>query len=291
VLTALAARTDKPTVVYTYTEPAALARQVLRQLRLPLYVGIASCARGMAALAHAGEVRDEPDVPIDPTALAAARAAIASCADGVLCEYEAKAALRAFGLAVSREALATTAAEAVAIAADIGRPVALKVQSPDVPHKVAAGAVALGCRTVDDVEDAFARVVNATRANAPGAHLHGVLVQEMAPTGFEVLIGVENRSGLGPIVLIGLGGELVEVLNRTVAYPAPFGLPTAHRLVAELGIDRVVTDVGPLAQLASDVSQLAAAASDLIAELDLNPVIVERASGRPHIVDALIARD
>jgi acyl-CoA synthetase (NDP forming) len=290
VLTALAARTDKPTVVYTYTEPSQLACDVLRELRLPLYSGIASCANGLAAVVRAGESCAEPDHPLPPSALHDARGLVAACDADVLCEYEAKAALAALGVAVPPEVLAATAAHAVNAAEQLGYPVALKLQSPDVPHKAAAGGVVLGCRSAADVEHAFAQIVAAVQADVPHARVHGVLVQPMAPPGFELLVGVQNRSGLGPIVVLGIGGELVEILNRTVAYPAPFGPATARRLLTELGVHRVVDDLAPLADVVSRVSAFAAGAADLVAELDLNPVIVERRSGRVHVVDALLAR-
>ena len=127
----------------------------------------------------------------------------------------------------------------------------------------------------------------------------------MAKAGLELLVGVQNRSGLGPIVVVGFGGALVEIIDRTAMFPAPFGEAVAAEMLREIGVDRALgpefaefTGMGPddvdralapLYRLVAGVSQFAWAARDTMAELDLNPVIVDRTTGTPTIVDALIA--
>lgn len=294
MLEQIVASVDKPMVVYTYTEPSALARDVLRELRLPLYTTIAGCADGVAALAAADAAHrlaaEDEGVDAAPAGLDEARRLIHTAPDDTLCEYEVKEALTAIGVASPHEVLATTVGDAVDAARRIGFPVALKVQSPDVPHKARAGGVVLGASDDTAVARGFDQVIMATLASHPDARVAGVLVQQMAPPGIELLVGVQNRSGLGAIVVLGLGGELVEVLRRVVAHPAPFSPRTARRLLAELGIASVVGSLDACAELVSAVSHLASALDDRIEELDLNPVIVERASGMPHVVDALLVR-
>jgi acyl-CoA synthetase (NDP forming) len=293
MLEQIVASVDKPMVVYTYTEPSPLARDVLRELRLPLYTGIAGCADGVAALAAAGVARrpaSDDDTIMTTPGIDEARRSIEHARDDTLCEYEVKEALAAIGITSPHEVLATNAREATTAARDIGGPVALKVQSPDVPHKARAGGVVLGAIGDDSVARGFEHVVMATRAAHPDARVAGVLVQQMAPSGLELLVGVQNRSGLGPIVVLGLGGELVEVLRRVVTYPAPFSPGTARRLLAGLGVGEIVRSLDDVAALVSAVSRFAHELQDIVAEVDLNPVIVERASGTPHDVDALLVR-
>src|SRR5206468_994693 len=102
-------------------------------------------------------------------------------ATGVLCEYEVKQLLAGVGLPTTRETLVATADEAVAAARAIGFPVALKVQSPDLPHKQAAGGVLLGLASLSAVEGGFEEIMARIGRHHPDAAVHGVLVQEMVP--------------------------------------------------------------------------------------------------------------
>jgi len=209
----------------------------------------------------------------------------------VLCEYEVKALLALLGLDTTTERLVTTGPEAASVAEAIGFPVALKVQSPDLPHKQAAGGVLLGLRSGPAVEAGFAEISARMAFRHPGAAVHGVLVQEMVPVGVELIVGVDNTSGLGPMVLLGLGGSLAEVLSRSVMYPAPFGSETAMALLVDVGADRLVQTAARLDQVAAllaAISRLAAEGADLISEMDLNPVVVDPATGLARIVDALL---
>jgi len=225
---------------------------------------------------------------------------------GALCEYEAKLVLHELAdlaSVIPPERLATSREHAVAAASQLGYPVALKVQSRAIAHKAAAGGVALNLGDAQAVRDAYDRVVEAAGAHLDGTHFDGVLVQPMAASGLELLVGVQNRSGLGPIVVIGYGGALVEVIDRTVMFPAPFGATVAAELLREIGIEQAFaadTDdaeaavdrdqrLAPLCRLVAAVSQFAWAARDTMAELDLNPIIVDRSTGGVTIVDALIA--
>jgi acyl-CoA synthetase (NDP forming) len=217
--------------------------------------------------------------------------------DGPLCEYEAKLVLHELpdlAAAIPLERLATSREHAVSAATHLGFPVALKVQSRAIAHKAAAGGVALHLTDGDAVRAAYDRIVDAAGTHVDGTHIDGVLVQSMAPAGLELLVGVQNRSGLGPIVVVGYGGGLVEVIDRTTMFPAPFTAAIAAQLLDEIGVSRVLGAVDPeqlaaLHRLIAAVSQFAWAARDTVTELDLNPVIVERTTGAATIVDALIA--
>jgi acyl-CoA synthetase (NDP forming) len=283
-----------PVVMYGYTDPSADSRSVLRQLGLPFYPSPARAARSLAALVAAAPSDDRAASARVRSAGVAAVVEQLQRAPTVLCEYQVKSLLTSLGLDGPAENLATTAAEASSFAADIGFPVALKVQSPDIAHRRVAGGVILGLTSASDVEAAYHALISRVTSNRPGASVHGVLVQEMVPLGLDLIVGVDDTSGLGPMVLVGLGGDLAEVLDRSLVYPAPFGTRTALGLLREIGADRVLRSAGSrstlrgAARLLSSVSRLASAGRGVIRELDLNPVVVDHETGQARIVDALI---
>jgi acyl-CoA synthetase (NDP forming) len=275
----------KPVVLYGYTEPTDEHRAVLRQLRLPFYASPVRTARALAALV-APVPGPGPDT-LSPPAVSAVVDRLRR-SPVVLCEYEVKALLALLGLDTTAERLVATGPEAASAAAVIGFPVALKVQSPDLPHKQAAGGVLLGLESASAVEVGFASISADVARRHPGAAVHGVLVQEMVPVGFELIVGIDNTSGLGPMVLVGLGGSLAEVLRRSVMYPAPFGAETAMAMLVEVGADRLLVRLDEVAGLIAAISWLAAEGAQTISELDLNPVVVDQTTGRARIVDALL---
>jgi hypothetical protein len=117
--------------------------------------------------------------------------------------------------------LATTPEEAAAHARAIGYPVAVKVQSRQVLHKTDIGGVVLGLRDDDAVITAFQRVLANARAALPNATLDGVLIQEMAPVGVEVIFGMKRDERFGPILLFGVGGIYVETYHDVALRRGP----------------------------------------------------------------------
>ncbi|MBI4608924.1 MAG: acetate--CoA ligase family protein [Candidatus Rokubacteria bacterium] len=214
----------------------------------------------------------------------------------VLTEPEAAQVLAAYGIRQPREAVATTEADAVEAARRLGFPVVLKLCSPDVLHKTEAGGVKLGLGDADQVRRAFEEL--RAIAAARGARFSGVLVQEQVAGDVEVIVGARHDPTFGPVVLVGLGGVLAELLKDTALRLAPVSPDAARRMLAELSGYQLLTgfrgrpavDLDALAGLIATVSRLA---SELpLAELDLNPVIL-KAGGRGAVaVDRrLILRD
>ena len=171
----------------------------------------------------------------------------------------------------------------------IGRPVALKVQSADIPHKTEAGAVALHLAGADAVGAAYDSVLAAAKRHAPAAHIDGVLVQPMAPPGREVILGIHSRPDLGTVAdgrsrrRSGRGAGRCGACARCRSIEA-----TARALIARLkaahGIRAAIAarrrrNVEALAELMVRLSHFAADHADDIAAIDLNPVIVH-AAGR-----------
>ena len=185
--------------------------------------------------------------------------------------------------------------EAVTAAHAIGRPVALKVQSTDIPHKTDAGAVALNLTGADRVRLAYENVLAAAKRYAPTAQIDGVLVQPMAPPGREVILGINRDPTWGLLLMVGLGGVLVEALGDVALAPV-LSFVAARALLDRLKGVQIFgpfrglppADTKALADLMVRLAQFAADHADDIDAIDLNPVIVH-AQG-VSVVDALILR-
>ena len=198
-----------------------------------------------------------------------------------LSEADSKAVLQAFAIATTREVLVAQGDSLLAKTAQLSPPFAVKVVSPDIAHKTEVGGVKLGLRDVKSAAAAALEVVANARKAKPAARIDGVLVSEMA-SGLEVLIGVVNDPAFGPCVALGLGGVLTEVLKDITYRIAPFDLATAHDMLGELKGAKLfagyrgspAVDQGALAQMLVDVSKLAWALKDRVAEIDINPVFV-----------------
>jgi acyl-CoA synthetase (NDP forming) len=200
-----------------------------------------------------------------------------------------------FGVRMPRAQLATSAEEAALTAASFGGPVAMKIASPDIPHKTEAGGVRLGVGG-DAACAAFEEIVAHARAYAPTARIDGVEIQEMVPEGVEILLGVSTDDQLGPILTVGLGGVLTEVLRDVVQRPVPVSRAEARRMLAELrggwvleGVrGRPAADVDALLDTMLGLSALADAWRDREPEIDLNPVVVLERGRGAVAVDALV---
>ena len=247
------------------------------------------------AMRQAGPVdRSRRVAPVGAAAEAAKL--IAAAGNRTLTEREAKAVLSCYGVPVVGERLVASATEAVQAAAALGMPVALKVESPDLPHKTEAGVIRLGLRTPAEVEQAYAAVM-ANAANVqPPPRINGVLVQPMIPPGAEIMVGARIDPQFGPLVVVGLGGILVELLKDTQVAPAPVPPSEARAMLEKLKGVKLLqgfrgsapVDLDRLADIVARLSELAADQAGSIAELDVNPLIC--AADRIIAVDALIVR-
>jgi acyl-CoA synthetase (NDP forming) len=248
-------------------------------------------ARFLERRAGASPRRAEPD------AATRARAVLDTEPPGAtLTERASKTLLAAYGVPVTRERLATDVDAAVAAARAIGFPVALKVESPDIPHKTEAGVIRLDVRDEAAVEAAWADVLGMVARLDPPPRLHGVLVSGMVPRGTELVVGARVDPQFGPLVAVGLGGVLVEVLQDTAVGLAPVGPGEAREMIGRLKggpllrghRGAMAVDLDQLVDVVCRVSELVADLQDVIAEIDVNPMI---ASPRGLVaVDALIVR-
>ncbi len=295
-LVALDAGTPKPLMVSWSSREDRVggAYQLLRAARIPLYRTPSRCCRSLAALCRfSNAVRRQARDGVLPARVAMKAAAPLAVAN----EFQARQLLAQYGITPTREVLATSAADAAAAATRIGFPVALKVQSADIPHKTEAGGVKLRLTDARSVQAAYEEIVASARAYAPGATIDGVLVQEMVEGGIEVILGAVNDARFGPAVMFGLGGIFTEVLDDVVFRFAPIGLEAAHEMVASIrgaavlhgARGRPPADVDALARAIVSVSHLIEDHGGEIAELDINPLVVLPKGRGVRVVDALIA--
>src|SRR3989304_4110218 len=113
-------------------------------------------------------------------------------------------------------------------------PVALKIESPDIPHKTEAGAIRLGLCTDADVQRAFGEVIDAAQRYRAGATIGGGLVQQMAPPGIELILGLTTNPAFGLVLAAGIGGILVEALHDVTYRIPPVDRDEAHAMLREL---------------------------------------------------------
>ena len=211
-----------------------------------------------------------------------------------LSETESKRILDCYGIRVPREIVARDPDAAAEAASTIGGKVALKIVSPDILHKTEAGGVRLGLSVAEDVRAAAQEILASASRYAPQARIDGVSVQEMAPSGVEIVLGMKNDRQFGPLVAVGLGGIMVELLGDTAVRLAPIGETAARDMLASLKGYPLLTgfrgrpgvDVDGLVDAICRLSELAHDLADVIDQIDVNPVI---ASGAGVLAaDALI---
>jgi acetyltransferase len=213
-----------------------------------------------------------------------------------LSESESKALIAAWDVPVSREERTASADEAVAAAERIGYPVALKVESPDILHKTEAGVIRLGLENAEQVRTAYAAIMANATQYAPEATLSGVLVQEMVSGGVEIIVGVSYDEQLGPMLLFGTGGVLVEVYQDVALRCCPITRAQALEMISEVKGSRLLqgfrgsapADIDALADVLVRVSHLAVNLDGQLSELDINPLLVLPAGQGVKAVDALV---
>jgi succinyl-CoA synthetase beta subunit len=219
-----------------------------------------------------------------------------AAAGPALTEREAKQILAVYGVPVVADTVVQTATQAMHAAASCGYPVVLKLESADIPHKTEAGVVRLGLGDSAAVASAFAGIMAAAGRLSPAPHIAGVLVQPMIEAGVEIVIGSQFDPTFGPMVVAGMGGILVELLQDSTAELAPVDLRQARAMLARLRGHKLLTGfrgsppvpLESLAGIITAISELAADLADEIAEIDINPVICT--AQRIIAVDGLIIR-
>jgi acyl-CoA synthetase (NDP forming) len=199
----------------------------------------------------------------------------------LLTEVAAKELLNAEGIPVVPTRLARSAGEAVRLAKSLGLPVALKVVSPDIVHKSDVGGVRLHLTSLAQVNKAYGEIAAGARARIPDALIEGVSVQSMAAPGIEVVAGLTRDRTFGPVVMFGLGGIFVEILNDVAFRVVPLQPKDARAMIREVRGFPVLqgargaapVDLAALEGILLKLSSLAERRPE-IHEIDVNPVFV-----------------
>ncbi|HEU65414.1 MAG TPA: acetyl-CoA synthetase [Chloroflexi bacterium] len=197
----------------------------------------------------------------------------------LLTEVESKEFLKKAGIPVVEAKLARSKKEAISISKEMGFPVVVKINSPDVIHKSDSGGVKLGLANATQVGKAYSEIISSIKQAYPEAQIQGVSVQPMAPPGVEVIIGMSKDPQFGPVIMFGLGGILVEVLKDVSFRIVPLTERDAREMIREIKGYPVLegyrgqkpASIPALEKLILKVSQVVEK-NPQIKELDLNPV-------------------
>ena len=304
-LVALREQVKKPLLTcWMGDESVAASRELFREHGLPTYATPEAAVEAFAAAAayranqelllqvpEALGKRAEPDREgaklIIQNALARKRR--------VLDLVESKALLAAFGIPVVRSIPAHDPNEALAIAEEFGFPVAMKIHSADISHKTEVDGVRLGISSGRDVQTTFRQLVETAQERRPDAKINGVLIEPMwqSRAGRELMLGVINDEVFGPVISVGLGGTMVEVLrDRAIGLP-PLNRFLARSMIAGTRASRFLDEFrGRPAANRRAVEDVILRLSDMVCELpwleelDINPLVVD--ADKAMAVDARI---
>jgi acetate---CoA ligase (ADP-forming) len=267
----VAAATDKPVVGFIRMQHVTgkEAVEFQEQVGFPFLQGLPEVVRALAALAFYGARKGRAIAPLPP---ATGRAETLD---------QLAQILERNGLPAPRSGLAATPSEAAVLATRIGFPVALKIAARAISHKTEAGGVRLNLASVDAVEHAGESLIAAASAAAPGATIDGLLVQEMVE-GNEIIVGAHTDPLYGPMLVVGAGGILVELIKDVAVRLLPVIPDDVRAMLAELRVTRLLQGfrgrpAGNIEALVRAICGLADVYLDhrhLLHDLEINPLIV-----------------
>ncbi|EQB14462.1 acetate--CoA ligase family protein [Sphingobium lactosutens] len=213
-------------------------------------------------------------------------------------EWLGKEVLDAIGVARPKSELVQTPDAAALAAEAIGFPVVLKVQAAELAHKTEIGGVLLSLKNADEVRQGFATLTERVQQARPGAVLDGILVEAMAPKGLELVVGAKRDAQWGPVLLVGLGGILVEALKDVRLMSADVTPAEIERELRQLKAAALLSgfrgsppvDVAAVAKAVAAVGTLMRLRPD-ITEIDLNPLLALPVGQGVLALDALIVTE
>ena len=215
---------------------------------------------------------------------------------GVIPEYAAKDLLEAAGIPMPRRRIVTDVETALAAAREIGFPVALKVQSPSLSHKSDVGGVILHLADEAALRTGWERLHANLAVSAAGTPIDGVLVERMSKQGLELILGARNDADWGPVLAIGMGGVLTELLKDVRLLPVDLTIPEIKQALR--GLKGAALLDAFRGQPARDVDAIAATIAKLaafvrahpeISEIDINPLVAFSEGEGVLALDALMS--
>ncbi|MCB2202386.1 acetate--CoA ligase family protein [bacterium] len=297
-----AGRTDKTVLACLVGEQSlAEAREVLHKNKVPMSIFPEVPGQVLGAMQHYRDWLESSEAAsFDFTNIneRKARAYFGEQGDRkVFGEAETRPLLAAYGFDLVPGDLAADAKQAGDIAERIGFPVAVKIVSPQVLHKSDAGGIALNLTSREAVVDAVEVMGNRIHQSVPEAAIEGYLVEQMAPAGMEVIVGMRRDPTFGPLMMFGLGGVYVELFKDVGFGVAPLTRERAYEMIQATKAGRllqgyrggpvydlegVVDAIGRLSQLAVDYPELA--------EIEINPLLVLPEGDGTRVLDARMIR-
>jgi acetyltransferase len=288
---------DKPVVVAstTSTDTHPRLEQVLQGMPVPLLRGVREAVVALVNLAVAaeGEARAArslaPRAPFTP--------ALIPPAPGPWDPAATEELLVRYGIPHVRRVVVPGAEAAVEAAQALGYPLVVKVVSRQIPHRSDVGGVVVGVESPDELRAAVARIAASIRERAPAAEIQGYELQPEIRGGIEAIVGFKADPAFRGLVTVGLGGVFVELFRQYAAALVPLSQAEAAQLIDATPLGRImagyrgqvpVTPTESLARIVAALSRLGAEQSAVIAEVDLNPVLIRPGSGEAVVVDALV---
>ena len=258
---------------------------VLESNGVPNYSFPESAVRALAAMSEFKHWIDRPRTQVKhfEVDLARAKKIVESARKAGLTnlsQTDAINLLAAYGLPTVRTELAKTRQQAVAVARKIGLPVAMKIVSPDVVHKIDIGAVKLDLNNDQEVGAGFDEILKNVKAGSPDARIEGVLLQNYVTGGTETIIGIHRDPKFGPLLMFGLGGIYVEAYRDVSFRLAPIRELSASNMIQQIRGGKILAgfrgepprDVRAIAECIERLSQLAMDLEE-VQELDVNPLL------------------
>jgi acetyltransferase len=240
--------------------------------------------------------KEVPDVVSSskPSARALLEKTLKAAQGAALDEVASKKLLKAYGIPISKEATAQSAAEAVKIAKSIGFPVVAKVVSPDILHKSDIGGVVLDINSPAEVKKAYEAITARVKKLKGKPRLEGILIAQQVKSDLELVVGASLDAEMGPVVLFGTGGIDIELMKDVALSGAPLDEAEARALIGrtKAGVKiRGYRGKGPLHEASAvkalvGLSNLIADAGSRIASVDVNPFLINAKTG--VAVDALV---
>ena len=300
IVNEMAGRASKPVIYISamsigFTEFTKALRKSLPNIAV--MQGLERAVGAIKSLIDYANLRKEvPDIVSSSKASARAllEKVLKNAKAAALDEVASKALLRAYGIPVSKEAIAQTSAEAVKIAKKIGFPVVAKVVSADILHKSDIGGVVLNINSAAEVKKAFDAITARVKKLKGKPRLEGILIAQQVKADLELVIGASLDAEMGPVVLFGTGGVDIELMKDVALAGAPLDMAEAKALIGrtKAGVKMKGFRGRPALHEASalkalvGVSNLIADAGSRIASIDVNPFLINAKTG--VAVDALI---
>lgn len=300
----LVKKIGKPIILQSlYALKKTHSLELLRYYGIPVYESLGIACKCLSSLSHYGEYLHHSQKRPVHFVLNWRQKAKAECVQIIenakkdgrrsLLETEAKRIISLHKAPVVEEEVATTADHAVKIAKKIGGKVVLKIVSQDILHKSDAGGVKVNLETEDEIRSSFDKIIANVKNYKADADIKGCLVSPMADKGVEIIIGTKVDDQFGAVIMVGLGGILVEVLHDVAFRVLPITRTSAKGMLSEIKsapiLDGVrgepAVDKKAIVDLLLVVSEIVESYPE-IQEIDLNPVIA-RSDGL-SIVDARI---